>query len=52
MLEEFVTPLWKAVSQALPPAVRKRYQREMKSAEDLDLALDRVIELLFRRPAH
>jgi hypothetical protein len=40
----------RAVTQSLPQAVQKRYSQELKSAEDIELALDRVIKLLFRRP--
>jgi len=52
MREEFVTPVWRALAQSLPPAVQKRYLEDLKSAEDFEVALDRLIELLFRRPVH
>jgi hypothetical protein len=48
-LVEFVTPVWRALAQSLPPAVQKRYLQDLKSAEDFDIALDRVIAALFSR---
>ena len=48
---EFVTPFWSRASKSLPTSVRERYKSQLKSAERLELALDRAIEF-FRRPAH
>jgi hypothetical protein len=60
--DEFATAFWRKASTSLPPAVRRRYLRELKSAESFGLALDRAVaawkslaRLLHfspRRPAH
>ena len=49
---EFVTPFWNRASKSLPASVRQRYSPQLKSAERLELALDRAIEFFTRRPAH
>ena len=50
---EFATPFWRMASKSLPPHVRQRYRSQLKSAERLDLALDRVIEFFSpHRSAH
>jgi hypothetical protein len=46
---EFATPFWRSASKSLPAAVRKRYLPQLKSAERLDLALERVVGLFSRR---
>jgi hypothetical protein len=50
---DFATPFWRRASNSLPASVRQRYRSQLKSAERLDLVLDRVIEFLsLNRPAH
>jgi hypothetical protein len=50
---EFATPFWRKASKSLPASVQQRYRSQLKSAERLDLALDRVIELFsLHRSAH
>ena len=49
---EFVTPFWNRASKSLPASVRQRYAPQLKSAERLELALDRAIEFFTRRHAH
>ncbi len=50
---EFATAFWRTASKSLPPAVRSRYLPQLKSAERLDLWLDRLIALFSpHRPAH
>src|SRR6267142_2401318 len=57
--KEFDTPFWRAASKSQPPAWRRRYLPQMKSAERLDLALDALAqvwkslaELLHFSPRH
>jgi hypothetical protein len=50
--KEFATPFWNRASRSLPASVRQRYVSQLKSAERLELALDRAIEFFTRRPAH
>jgi len=50
--KEFATSFWSRASKSLPASVRQRYAPQLKSAERLDLALDRAIEFFTRRPAH
>lgn len=49
---EFATPFWNKASKSLPASVRERYTPQLKSAERLDLALDRVIGLFSHRSGH
>jgi len=49
---EFVTSFWNRASRSLPASVRQRYAPQLKSAERLELALDRAIEFLTRRSSH
>jgi hypothetical protein len=50
---EFATPFWRRASKSLPASVRQRYLPQLKSAERLDLVLDRVLEFFsFHRSAH
>jgi hypothetical protein len=50
---EFATAFWRRASKSLPASVRQRYLPQLKSAERLELALDRVIELFaHHRSAH
>ena len=50
---EFATPFWRRASKSLPQHVSRRYRSQLKSAERLDLALDRVIEFFSpHRPTH
>ena len=48
--KEFATAFWSQASKSLPASVRERYVQQLKSAERLDLALDRWFEW-FHRPA-
>ena len=41
--KEFATTFWNRASKSLPASVRERYRSQLKSAERLELALDRVI---------
>ena len=51
--DEFATPFWRRASKSLPAGVRQRYRSQLKSAERLDLALDRLLEFFsLNRPAH
>jgi len=60
--KEFATPFWRAASKSQPPAWRRRYLPQMKSAERLDLALDalarvwkslaQLLHFSPRHPAH
>lgn len=49
---EFSTSFWRRASKSLPAAVRERYLPQFKSAERLELALDRVIGLFSHRSGH
>jgi hypothetical protein len=49
---EFATSFWTKASKSLPASVRQRYASQLKSAERLELALDRAIEFFTRRPTH
>lgn len=50
---EFATPFWRKASKSLPASVRQRYRSQLKSAERLELALERVIEFFsLHRPTH
>ena len=50
---EFATPFWRSAFKSLPTGVRQRYRSQLKSAERLELALERAIEFFSRhRPAH
>ena len=49
---EFATSFWHRASKSLPASVRQRYLPQLKSAERLDLALDRLIGLFTHRSAH
>jgi hypothetical protein len=50
---EFATPFWRSAFKSLPSGVRLRYRSQLKSAERLELALDRAIEFFSRhRSAH
>jgi hypothetical protein len=42
--DEFATAFWRRASGSLPPAVRRRYLLQLKSAESFELALDRAVE--------
>jgi len=42
--DEFATAFWRRASASLPPAIRRRYLPQLKSAEGFDLALARVAE--------
>jgi hypothetical protein len=42
--DEFATAFWRKASGSLPPAVRRRYLPQLKSAESFDLALDRAVQ--------
>jgi len=46
---EFETPFWRRASKSLPASVRQRYLPQLKSAERLELVLDRVIGLFTHR---
>ena len=60
--DEFATAFWRQACGSLPPAVRRRYLPQLKSAESFELALDRALEawktlaqlmhLSPHRPAH
>jgi hypothetical protein len=50
--KEFATPFWNRASKSLPASVRQRYAPQLKSAERLELALDRVIELFSPHRSH
>jgi len=51
--DEFATPFWRRASKALTPYARQRYRSQLKFAERIDLALDRVIEFFSpHRPTH
>ena len=49
---EFATSFWNRASKSLPASVRERYRPQLKSAERLDMAIDRAVEFFTRRPAH
>jgi len=40
---EFATSYWRKASKSLPAGVRQRYASQLKSAERLELALDRLV---------
>lgn len=42
MRENFTTPFWRAMAQALPQGVRHRYLPQLKSAENFELMLDQA----------
>ena len=41
--DEFATAFWRKVSGSLPPAVRRRYLTQLRSAESFELAFDRAL---------
>ena len=43
MRDLFTTPFWRAMAQALPQGVRRRYLPQLKSAENFELVLDQAV---------
>ena len=48
---DFVTPFWTKASKSLPASVRQRYKSQLKAAEGLELALERIVGLFSHRSA-
>ena len=48
MAKEFVTPFWQRAYDSLPAQVRGQYLTQIKAAEQWELALGDVIQLLSR----
>lgn len=48
MRKEFVTPFWQRAYDSLPAQVRGQYLTQIKAAEQWELALGDVIQLLSR----
>ena len=48
MPKEFVTPFWQRAYDSLPAQVRGQYLTQIKAAEQWELALGDVIQLLSR----
>ena len=44
MRDIFTTPFWRAMAQALPHEVRRRYLPQLKSAENFELMLDQAAQ--------
>ncbi|HKW39142.1 MAG TPA: hypothetical protein VJO54_15190 [Burkholderiales bacterium] len=50
--KEFATSFWNKAFESLPPQVRRRHLAQLKSAERLELAIERAVRFFARHPAH